>query len=356
MPTVAIIDDQETTVQLLSTFVKNIRKIENIDVVAFTDEGAAISWLQNHCADLILLDYKLTNMNGLDIISLLRLFPQYHSVPIVMVTEFDEKDLRYRALDAGATDFLAKPVDAHECIARCTNLLTLRQHQLKLQDSNKSLIHKIKQASSALIQHEKEAILALARAGEFRDSDTGNHIIRIARYSRLIAEALALNDDMIDLIETASPMHDLGKIGTPDHILLKAGPLTPQEWEEMRRHTIKGHQILASSTSRYMKLGASIALHHHEKFDGTGYPQGLKGKAIPIEARIVALADVFDALTNVRPYKNAWPLEKAIHFIIEHKGTHFDPDCVDAFLRQIDNIKLIHTELMDEKNSSLAAL
>ena len=333
MPTVVILDDQEVTVKLLSQFVRNITKIKDIDVAEFTDEREAISWLLKNRADLILLDYKLNTMSGIDVISVIRLYPQHHNVPIIMVTEFDQPDIRYHALDAGATDFLAKPLNADECKARCTNLLRLREHQVMLEGRVESSL--------------KDTIFRLARAGEFRDLETGNHIFRIARYSRLIAENLGFSQQQAEVIEVASPMHDLGKIGIPDHILLKQGRLNDAEWQIMREHTTIGYEILSGSDSKYMRTGATIALHHHEKYDGSGYPHNLKGEEIPIEARIVAVADVFDALTTVRPYKQAWKIDDAIEFLQQNSTLQFDPECVAAFKSELPKVKQIQKKLHD---------
>lgn len=342
MPTIVVLDDQEVTVKLLSQFLRNITKIKDIKVAEFTDEREAISWLLKNRADLILLDYKLNTMSGIDVISVIRLYPQHHNVPIIMVTEFDQPEIRYQALDAGATDFLAKPINADECKARCTNLLRLREHQVMLEG----------QVESSL----KDTIFRLARAGEFRDLETGNHIFRIARYSRLIAESLGLSKQQSEIIEVASPMHDLGKIGIPDHILLKQGRLTDSEWQIMRQHTTIGHEILAGSDSKYMRTGATIALHHHEKYNGTGYPHNLVGEEIPIEARVVAVADVFDALTAVRPYKHAWSVNDAIDYLEINSGIQFDPECVRAFKAELQKVKLIQKELLDAPDSKVVPL
>lgn len=342
MPTIVILDDQEVTVKLLSQFVRNITKIKDINVAEFTDEREAISWLLKNRADLILLDYKLSTMSGIDVISVIRLYPQHHNVPIIMVTEFDQPDIRYHALDAGATDFLAKPLNADECKARCTNLLRLREHQVMLEG----------QVESSL----RDTIFRLARAGEFRDLETGNHIYRISHYSRLIADALGFSPQQAEIIEVASPMHDLGKIGIPDHILLKQGRLNDAEWKIMREHTTIGHEILSGSDSKYMSTGATIALHHHEKYDGSGYPHNLRGEEIPIEARIVAVADVFDALTTVRPYKQAWRVEDAIEFLERNSKIQFDPDCVTAFKSKRAKAEVILKKLNDVPEHNIVPL
>ncbi len=343
MLNVLILDDQEVTVRLLAKFISSITEFPDLNVYTFTDEREAISWLLKNQADLILIDYRLNTMSGTDVISVIRLYPRHHSVPIIVVTEFDQKQILYEALDAGANDFLAKPIDAIECTKRCTNMLRLRTHQIALENHNQALAQQVEASL-------KDTLFRLARAGEFRDSETGNHILRMARYSRLIAEHLGLDTEICELIELASPMHDIGKIGIPDHILLKQGPLSESEWELMQRHTIIGHEILSGSDSKYLRMGASIALNHHEKFDGSGYPGGLRGEEIPIEARIVAVADVFDALTTNRPYKTNWNVEDAINFLKNNSGTQFDPKCINAFIAQLDKIKRVLKELHDKDN------
>ena len=343
MLNVIILDDQEVTVRLLAKFISSINEFPGLNIYTFTDEREAMSWLLKNKADLILIDYKLSTMSGTDVISVIRLYPRHHSVPIIVVTEFDQKQILYEALDAGANDFLAKPIDAIECTKRCTNMLRMRTHQLALESNNLALSQQVEASL-------KDTLIRLARAGEFRDSETGNHILRMARYSRLIAEKLGLDTEICEQIELASPMHDIGKIGIPDNVLLKQGPLNENEWEVMKRHTIIGNDILSGSDSKYLRMGASIALHHHEKYDASGYPYGIRGEAIPIEARIVAIADVFDALTTKRPYKNSWNLSDAVEYLKNNSGGHFDPKCINAFIAQLDNIKLVHKELSDKDN------
>src|SRR6266849_5410067 len=268
-------------------------------------------------------------------------------VPIVMVTVHDDRKVRYAALDAGITDFLTKPVDARECLARCRNLLTLRRQQLALEDRRRLLEHMVEDATREVREREKETLLRLARAGEFRDEETGNHLIRMSRYSRLIANTIGLSHEEAETVELAAPLHDIGKIGIPDQILLKPDKLDAIEWEVMRRHPVIGHEILKGSASKYVRMGALIALGHHEKYEGSGYPNGLVGDHIPLCARIVAVADVYDALTSVRPYKTAWPEERAFEYITSQAGRHFDPRMVDAFLGMKSEVGQIQREWQD---------
>jgi len=266
---------------------------------------------------------------------------------MVMVTVHDDRKVRYAALDAGITDFLTKPVDARECLARCRNLLTLRRQQLALEDRRRLLEHMVEDATREVKEREKETLLRLARAGEFRDEETGYHLIRMSRYSRLISNALALERDEAETIELAAPLHDIGKIGIPDQILLKPSRLEDAEWQVMRRHPVIGHEILKGSASKYVRMGALVALGHHEKYDGSGYPNGLVGDHVPLCARIVAVADVYDALTSVRPYKPAWPSEQAFDYLRSQSGRHFDPRMVEAFLGMRKDVLEIQNQWSD---------
>jgi two-component system, response regulator RpfG len=200
-------------------------------------------------------------------------------------------------------------------------------------------------------EREKETLLRLARAGEFRDEETGYHLIRMARYSRLIAAALGLDADEVQTIELAAPLHDIGKIGIPDQILLKPGKLDAAEWEIMRRHPLIGHEILKGSASKYVRMGALIALGHHEKYDGAGYPNGLVGDHIPLCARVVSVADVYDALTSVRPYKKGWSSDQAFEYVATQSGRHFDPRMVEAFQGMKKQVLQVQQEWRDPLQS-----
>jgi len=290
----------------------------------------------------------MPDMDGIEFVKRLRALPGYEHVPIVMVTVHDDRKVRYAALDAGITDFLTKPVDARECLARCRNLLTLRRQQLALEDRRRHLEQMVDEATREVHEREKETLLRLARAGEFRDGETGNHLMRMSRYARLIADAIELEPDEAETIELAAPLHDIGKIGIPDFILLKPAKLDEAEWATMRRHPVIGHEILKGSASKYVRMGALIALSHHEKYDGSGYPNGLVGEHIPLCARVVAVADVFDALTSVRPYKEAWASERAFKYIAEQRGKHFDPRLTTVFAGAKDRVLQIQSEWRDQ--------
>src|SRR5579859_147522 len=328
--TIMVVDDQSTGRAILEQVVMGLD--DRVRVEAFARPVDAVVWAARHVADLVLVDYMMPDMDGIEFVKRLRSLPGYEHVPMVMVTVHDDRKVRYAALDAGITDFLTKPVDGRECLARCRNLLTLRRQQLALEDRRRLLEYMVEDATREVREREKETLLRLARAGEFRDEETGYHLIRMSRYSRHIANALGLEHDEAETIELAAPLHDIGKIGIPDQILLKPAKLDPTEWDVMRRHPVIGHEILKGSASKYVRMGALIALGHHEKYDGSGYPNGLVGDHIPLCARIVAVADVYDALTSVRPYKAAWASTQAFDYVSSQAARHFDPRLVEAFV------------------------
>lgn len=343
MARILIIDDQSTSRQILEELVSSLDK--DIVTESFADPMTALAWVHSNQPDLVLTDYKMPRMNGVSFT--LRFRALYPETPLVMITSIEDREIRYQALEAGATDFLTKPVDHTECRARCRNLLTLRQQQLIIKDRARWLEDQVRQATDEIRTREQETLLRLAKAGEYRDEETGCHVLRMARYSSLIAERMGLSEEDCHVIETAAPMHDIGKIGTPDNILLKPGALDAGELAIMRTHARIGYEILKDSPSKYLQMGAVIAHGHHEKFDGSGYPNGLAGEAIPLPARIVAVADVFDALTSQRPYKKAWSAQDAVQFLQAEQGRHFDPVCVQAFLSQLDKVLIIRQQLQD---------
>jgi two-component system response regulator RpfG len=346
--TAMVVDDQSTGRAILEQVVRSLD--DRVSVEGFGRPVDAVVWATRHIADLVLIDYLMPEMNGIELAKRLRSLPGYEHVPIMMVTAHDDRKVRYDALDAGVTDFLTKPVDARECMARCRNLLTLRRQQLALEDRRRLLEGMVEEATREVRDREKETLMRLARAGEFRDEETGYHLVRMARYSRLIADAIGLEREEAETIELAAPLHDIGKIGIPDHILLKKDKLVGAELETMRSHPLIGHEILKGSASKYVRMGSLIALGHHEKYDGSGYPNGLVGDHIALCARIVAVADVFDALTSARPYKSAWSLEHAFEFLGAQRGKHFDPQLVNAFTSVREDVMRIQRELQDPES------
>ncbi|MCG6967175.1 MAG: response regulator [Chromatiaceae bacterium] len=341
MSRVLIVDDQLISRMILEQLIRSIGS--DTEAISFSDPVKALEWAKHNHHDLVLTDLKMPIMNGVEFTQWLRNTPSCVDVPVIIITCVDDPSTKYRALEAGATDFLTKPIDHHECRARCRNLLKLRQQQSIIRDRARWLEKEITDKTRELQLREKETLLRLAKAGEYRDNDTSGHVLRMAYTARLIAETLGKDPDYCDIIEQAAPMHDIGKIGVPDKILLKRGQLDRNERSVMMHHARIGYEILRDSPSKYLQFGATIAWCHHEKFNGQGYPRGLQGDDIPIEARIVAIADVLDALLSERPYKQAWPLERALDLIRSESGQHFDPECVEALLANMDRIVTART-------------
>ena len=348
MQHIIIVDDNLTN---LTLFKHLLKKLDEVEVTTFAEPKVALEWCMHQAPDLVILDYMMPEMDGLEFIRHFRAQPGAHDIPLVMVTADIESDVRYRALELGAHDFLTKPVDKAELTARARNLLALRRSQVQLANRAQWLSQEVRKATSEIRMREKEVVLRLSRAAEFRDPETGAHLLRMANYTRLIASKLNLPESEQDLLLEAAPMHDIGKVGTPDHILLKPGKLTPEEFDVMKKHAENGYEILRDSVSPLLRAAAIIAWTHHEKFDGSGYPRGLAGDEIPLHGRIVAVADVFDALTSERPYKPAWSLDRAIEFMQSGRGTHFDPVCIDAFMQDWAAVLEIRERFQDEEST-----
>jgi putative two-component system response regulator len=347
---VLILDDIKTNVTLLSFLIKSMGGTRP---VTFTSPTDALAWSAENDPDLILVDYMMPDVDGIEFIRRFRAITGRENTPIIMVTADTERDVRHRALKAGANDFLTKPVDRMELLARARNMLALRRHEVELAGRAEWLADEVKKATREIRAREREVVHRLSKAAEFRDPETGAHLLRMANYSRIIAGKLGLSELRQDIILEAAPMHDIGKVGTPDHILLKPGRLDDGEMEIMRRHAEIGAQILARSDSPLLQAAAEIAWTHHEKWDGTGYPRGLAGEAIPLHGRIVAVADVFDALTSARPYKPAWEIDRATRLLRESAGGHFDPTCVDAFFASWEEVLDIRDRFQDERLEDL---
>ncbi|MFA7242086.1 MAG: HD domain-containing phosphohydrolase [Sulfuricellaceae bacterium] len=342
---VAIIDDTELNLKLFNQLMK---KFEACEVFCFQNSAEGLAWCIQNTPDLIIVDYMMPAPDGLEFIRRFRAeAPDGKDIPILMITANDQKEVRYKSLGVGANDFLTKPVDTSEFTARIKNMLALRESQKNLADRAAWLAGEVDKATMQIRAREKEIILRLSKATDYRDPETGAHILRMAHYARHIAVNLGLSLADQELILEAAPMHDIGKVGVPDHILLKPGKYEPEEFEIMKQHSRIGYEILAGSTASVLQAGAEIALTHHEKFDGTGYPDGLRGEAIPLFGRISAVADVFDALTSVRPYKAAWEIERAVELLRDEAGRHFDATCVDAFLANWENVLAIRGNIRD---------
>ena len=345
MQSVLMVDDNMTNLVLVRQLVS---RIEGCEALAYSDPVEALALLETREVDIVLVDYMMPEIDGIEFIRRMRAIPHQILVPVVMVTTADERAVCLEALKAGATDFLTKPLEPVEFKVRMRNLLALSGAQKALAERAAALDVQVAEKTRELEAREREIIWRLTKATERRDTDTGDHIARMSRICAILADELGLPKSEVALIELASQMHDIGKVGIPDDILFKPGLLTPEERKVMETHTYLGWNILEGSESRLLQIAADIAVSHHEKWDGTGYPKGLAGEAIPLCARITALADVFDALMSVRPYKPAWPLEKARSLIEENNGRHFDPACVAAFFRRFDEIVAIAGTVQSE--------
>jgi len=334
------IDDNQQNLMLLEAFADQIE----LEVTSFLDPVEALNFILNNDVDIIFTDYMMPQLNGLELIQKFR--KENNSTPIIMITAAGE-NVRADALTAGATDFLNKPLDLPDFIVRTQNLLSLRDAQIQLSNRAKQLEKEVEIATQNLIEREHESLIMLGKTAEFKDPETANHIERVAHYSKLLANKYGLSEEIQDVIYYSSPFHDIGKVGIKDSILLKPGKLTEDEYAIMKTHASIGHEILKESNSKYLQMGANIAISHHEKFDGSGYPNNLTGTEIPIEGRIVAIADVFDALVSHRPYKVAWSFQNAISLLEEEKGKHFDPELVDLFIQSIDEIQEIYNQFKE---------
>lgn len=325
---ILIVEDNPTNLAVLCCI---LGKLEGCTVEAFTDGVSAHARALEIGFDLIVADQVMPGMTGTELICALRQNPAYQNVPMVVVTANEDRLVRHDAIFAGATDFLNKPIDPIELKARVRNLLALRQAQLDVEHRAEWLTREVASATQHLVLQEEEIIWRLARAIEYRDGGTGDHISRVATISRLIAEGLECDGFFIRTLYLAAPLHDVGKIGIPDDILSKPGKLTAEETATVRKHVVIGACILADGSTELIRVAARIAATHHERWDGNGYPNKLKGLQIPLEGRITAVADVFDALCSERPYKSAWTIEAAYEEISRGAGTQFDPACVAAF-------------------------
>jgi putative two-component system response regulator len=372
---VMVVDDESQHVNAMRTCLTS----EGFhDFVATTKSPVAIESIRQHRPDVVILDVVGFKESEIQILEGLRAESELAQIPIIVVTNHSDSDTRLKALRLGAVDFLTKPIEPIELGVRLQNVISRKRLQDSLARSADQLEHQVRVRTEEIVRSRQEAIHCLARAGEYRDDDTGHHVTRVGRFSALIATELGFPRDAVDLIEQAAQLHDVGKIGIPDSILHKPGKLEPHEFEiiqehcsigrriinplsheesiRLKSHTSVGLQIMGSACSPVLKLAAVIASSHHEKWDGSGYPRGLAGNAIPIEGRIVAVADVFDALSSERPYKEAFPIEKCLKILNDGRGSHFDPRVSDAFFRCRDEAVRIREEYVDGSSDSVDLL
>lgn len=309
--------------------------------IAINGEKALKIAFSNKPPDLILLDIMMPGMNGYDVCKSLKDNPDTHGIPVIFVTAMSEATDEKKGLEIGAVDYITKPISPPIVLAR------VKTH-LALYDQTRHLEGMVKQRTADLEKARRHIICRLGRASEFKDNETGNHVIRMSHYTRLIAQACGLGDESVTILFNAAPMHDVGKIGIPDNILLKPGKLDETEWVVMRMHPQMGAEIIGEHTSILLQTAHSISLTHHEKWDGSGYPKKLRGEEIPLSGQIVAIADVFDALTTDRPYKKAWSVEDTVREIQKCAGTHFDPGLIAPFNAALPEILKIMEQYSEE--------
>lgn len=331
---ILIVDDEPANIDLLRHV---LEPAGYANLSTATDPRRVRELCAESPPDLVLLDLKMPYLDGFQILELLpEMVADFEFLPVLVLTSDTSREAKSRALSGGASDFVNKPLSPAEVRLRVSNLLQTRFLQLALREQNTQLERKVRQRTADLEEAQFEIVERLALAAEYRDDQTGKHIKRVGILSARLAHELGWPSDRVEVIRRAAPLHDVGKVGIESSVLLKPGKLTPEEFEHIKEHVTLGHGVLSGSRFPLLQMAAEIALYHHENWDGTGYRAGLKGEAIPQSARIVSVIDVFDSLTHERPYKEAWPVAKALREIVELRGTKFDPTVVDAFLRMHD--------------------
>ncbi len=354
---IMVIDDEPINIKVVQKYLK-IAGYENF--IAISDPTKALDTITKEHPDIVLLDIMMPEVDGLQILQEIRNDEQLKYTPVVILTASSDQPTKQKALELGATDFLAKPIDPADLIPRLRNAILIKAHNDRTRAYAETLEQEVRRRTEELTQSRLEVIHCLGRAAEYRDNETGQHVIRVGRYVGIIARAMGLDNGMVELLEHASPLHDVGKIGIPDAILLKPGKLSPEEFEVMQKHCQLGRKVfhrlsddehreylthaelgikmIGITSSPVLEMAGGIALSHHEKWDGTGYPLALAGEDIPLGGRITAVADVFDALSSKRPYKPAFPRQKCFAIMEEGRGKHFDPRVLDAFFSRADEI------------------
>jgi response regulator RpfG family c-di-GMP phosphodiesterase len=334
---IVIIDDDKFMLTILDQLVSTQT---DKDRFIFESPVAALDWCKHNEPDLILVDYMMPNMNGLQFITAFRKL-KGKDIPVIMITALNDRHVRFEALDKGANEFLEKPIDETEFQVRIRNLLSLRHSQKLLADRALHLADEVEKSTLQLQHREDEIIFRLAKAAEYRHNETGSHLVRIMLYADHIGKSLGFSNQDRLLFKKAAIMHDIGKVGIPDDILLKPGRLTEREFDSIKEHPLIGYNILKDSSSLVLQAGATVALTHHERFDGKGYPHGLSGNDIPLFGRLISVVDMFDALVSRRTYKEPWPISHVVDEIKSLAGANFDPDCVNAFFKDWSSIERI---------------
>ncbi len=359
-------DDEPINIKVVR---KHLRTVGYQDFVTTSDSSTAFELIQRQEPDVVLLDVMMPKVNGIDILRAIRQDARLGHIPVLILTASTDAETKLRALEAGATDFLAKPVDPNDLIPRIRNALIVKAHHDHLARYSERLEQQVQERTVELEVSRLQVILCLARAAEYRDDTTGRHVIRVGRYVRILAKELGFPEADANMLGLASQLHDVGKIGLPDGILLKPGKLTPEEFEVVKRHCEIGGRIVQpvhdddlriingvplprkvadpARDQPLLAMAGRIALSHHERWDGKGYPRGIAGEAIHIEGRITSVADVFDALTSARPYKEAYTPAVAMEIMEKGRGSQFDPTVLDALVRRMEDVLAVHREQAD---------
>lgn len=333
-----VVDDEPANLRLME---KMLIKEGYQPPVLISDPRQVLDRYREDPPDLILLDINMPHLDGYQVLAELQAMNDPLLAPVIVLTAQNSRDYLLKALTGGARDFVTKPFDRAELAMRVRNLLDAQLAHRMVYNQKAELENMVRGRTQELNQSRLEVVRRLGRAAEYRDNETGLHIIRMSKYSAMIAHSLGWSEAECELLLHASPMHDIGKIGIPDAVLLKPGKFELPEWEIMQRHAEMGAEILSDGDSELMQLARVIAMSHHEKWDGSGYPRQLAGADIPQAGRIVAVADVFDALTSPRPYKKAWLVEEAVAFLKDQAGRHFDPEVVEHFLMLLPEILVV---------------
>ncbi len=363
---ILIVDDEPINVKVCQ---KYLHELGYKKCIGLTDSTRTIAVILDERPDVVILDVMMPIVSGVDVLKLIRRHDELTHLPVLILTASADRTTKLTVLNLGATDFLTKPIDPSEMAPRVRNVLSVKRYHDSLRNHAQALEEAVRQRTAELESSRMDVIHCLARAVEYRDDHTGRHVERVGRYSGMIARTLGMDPTTSSMIELASQLHDVGKIGVPDDILLKPGRLTPEEYERMQKHTLFGRKIVEQMSEReweklrqhvqigcrildaprspLLTMASRIALTHHERWDGSGYPLGLAGEDIPIEGRITAVADVFDALSSVRPYKPSYPIDKCFNILRSESGSHFDPRVIEAFFSRRDDVVRTQLELAD---------
>ncbi len=342
---ILLIDDEPLNIILLE---KIFKRAGYQNIYASTDSREAVGLYVKHQIDVLLLDIRMPHLNGFEVLAELKNTVEEDYLPVLVLTAELTSETKIQSLAGGARDFITKPFDKLEVLQRTKNIIEVQLLHKKILQQNKNLELEVQKRTQELEDSRLEVIQRLGLAAEYKDNETGNHVLRMSKFAQLLASAAGFSDEDTETILCAAPMHDIGKIGIPDRVLLKPGKLDKAEWEIMQSHVEIGVQLLSGGHSPLLEMARIIALTHHEKWDGSGYPNGISGLDIPIEGRICAICDVFDALTSMRPYKQAWSVDKAMVLIKNERGKHFDPKLVDNFesiLPEIISFRAEHQDL-----------